>query len=115
YVRDYLLEPESGKAEGHRYSLLESRNDMDSALAQYRTLLNTQEAAPFQVLTRELTEYWSVLEPVFQWTTEQRRRDGYTFLRDEVFPDACRCWESPTRLAPSTSRNSTPESSRWKQ
>jgi len=86
YVRDYLLEPESGKAEGHRYSLLESRNDMDSALAQYRTLLNTQEAAPFQVLTRELTEYWSVLEPVFQWTTEQRRRDGYTFLRDEVFP-----------------------------
>src|SRR5664279_5994802 len=24
YVRDYLLEPESGKAEGHRYSLLES-------------------------------------------------------------------------------------------
>src|SRR5579885_2326324 len=29
YVRDYLLEPESGKAEGHRYSLLETRRDMD--------------------------------------------------------------------------------------
>src|ERR1035441_1868306 len=29
YVRDYLLEPESGKAEGHRYSLLETRADMD--------------------------------------------------------------------------------------
>ena len=34
YVRDYLLEPESGKAEGHRYSLLESRKDMDAALAE---------------------------------------------------------------------------------
>jgi hypothetical protein len=33
YVRDYLLEPESGKAEGHRYSLLESRTDTDAALA----------------------------------------------------------------------------------
>ena len=39
YVRDYLLEPEAGKAEGHRDSLLETRRDMDAALAQYRTLL----------------------------------------------------------------------------
>src|SRR5664279_796857 len=86
YVRDYLLEPESGKAEGHRYSLLEARNDMDSALQQYRALLNAQEARPFQVLTQELAAYWSVLEPVFRWTAEQRRRDGYAFLRDELFP-----------------------------
>ena len=34
YVRDYLLEPETGKAEGHRYTLLETRTDMDSALEQ---------------------------------------------------------------------------------
>src|SRR5947207_14743375 len=54
YVRDYLLEPESGKAEGHRYSLLETRNDMDAALAQYRSLLNAQEAKPFAVLTAQL-------------------------------------------------------------
>src|SRR5437016_5402137 len=39
YVRDYLLEPETGKAEGHRYSLLETRKDMDAALEQYRRLL----------------------------------------------------------------------------
>ncbi|MBV9504593.1 MAG: MCP four helix bundle domain-containing protein [Acidobacteriia bacterium] len=86
YVRDYLLEPESGKAEGHRYSLLETRRDMDQALNQYRTLLNAQESTPFQVLMRELTSYWRVLEPVFQWTTAERRNDGYFFLRDEVFP-----------------------------
>ena len=86
YVRDYLLEPESGKAEGHRYSLRETRSDMDSALRQYRALLNAQEANPFQVLTRELTAYWTVLEPVFRWTSGQRQRGGYAFLRDEVFP-----------------------------
>jgi signal transduction histidine kinase len=86
YVRDYLLEPESGKAEGHRYSLLESRNDMDAALSQYRALLNAQESGPFQVLTRELADYWSVLGTVFQWNPQQRRHDGYAFLRDEVFP-----------------------------
>jgi signal transduction histidine kinase len=86
YVRDYLLEPESGKAEGHRYSLLETRRDIESALDRYRALIHNQEREPFQILTRELADYWNVLQPVFQWTPEQRRRDGYLFLRDEVFP-----------------------------
>src|SRR5215510_3092278 len=65
YVRDYLLEPESGKAEGHRYSLRESRKDTDAALARYRALLQPSEQPPFAGLTRELDEYWRVLEPVF--------------------------------------------------
>src|ERR1700722_20741916 len=51
YVRDYLLEPEAGKAEGHRYSLLETRRDMDAALAQYRNLLTASERQPFEELT----------------------------------------------------------------
>jgi signal transduction histidine kinase len=86
YVRDYLLEPEAGKAEGHRYDLLESRRDMDDAMTKYRSLLNSQEAAPFQVLTAELQGYWNLLEPVFDWSAEQRKTAGYVFLRDEVFP-----------------------------
>lgn len=86
YVRDYLLEPESGKAEGHRYSLLETRQDMDTALDQYREMLTAQESQPFQRLTRELKNYWEVLAPVFEWNTEKRRREGFPFLTDEVFP-----------------------------
>ncbi len=86
YVRDYLLEPEPGKAEGHRDSLLESRKDMDAALAEYGSRLTARESQPFQVLTRELAGYWKLLEPVVEWTPEQRRRAGYVFLRDEVFP-----------------------------
>jgi signal transduction histidine kinase len=86
FVRDYLLEPEAGKAEGHRYSLLETRRDMEAALDRYQSLLNAAEMAPFQDLTQALASYWGVLEPVFEWTPEQRRRAGYVFLRDEVFP-----------------------------
>lgn len=85
-VRDYLLEPEPGKAEGHRYTLLETRRDMDAALAQYRQLLTSGERAPFEGLTREIAEYWQVLEPTFEWSAEERRKAGYPFLRDEVFP-----------------------------
>ena len=86
YVRDYLLEPESGKAEGHRDSLMETKRDMDMALAEYQGLLTVQEAGAFQRLTRELASYWNVLEPVFHWNAEKRMRDGFPFLRDEVFP-----------------------------
>jgi signal transduction histidine kinase len=86
YVRDYLLEREAGKAEGHRYSLVETRSDMDTALRQYSALLNKREVNPFGVLTAELSEYWNVLEPALRWSPAQRERSGYLFLRDEVFP-----------------------------
>jgi signal transduction histidine kinase len=86
YVRDYLLEPESPKAEGHLRSLLQARSDMDSALRKYQALLSKEESKPFQVLTRELATYWKVLQPVFLWNAVQRQKDGYGFLRDEVFP-----------------------------
>lgn len=84
YVRDYLMEPESGKAEGHRYSLQETRLDMDMEIQRYRALLNAQEEKPFNVLTSELASYWSVLEPVFHWDAVQRKTAG-SYLRDEVF------------------------------
>ena len=86
YVRDYLLEPESQKAESHRLGLLQARSDMDSALQQYQALLNTEESGPFHNLTEELALYWKVLEPVLLWSSTQRREHGYAFLRDEVFP-----------------------------
>ena len=85
-VRDYLLEPQAGKADGHRYTLLETRRDMDAALQQYLQLLSSGEAQPFRVLTEQLAAYWRVLEPTFEWTADQRQKAGYAFLRDEVFP-----------------------------
>ena len=86
YVRDYLLEPESSKAEAHRASLLKTRDDMQAALQKYQGLLNEEESTPFRILTRELGSYWKVLEPVFAWNANERRERGYAFLQDEVFP-----------------------------
>src|SRR5579863_5309959 len=86
YVRDYLLEPESQKAESHRLSLLHTRSEMDSELQKYQALLSRQELEPFHNLTQELAVYWKVLEPVLLWNSAQRRERGYAFLRDEVSP-----------------------------
>jgi signal transduction histidine kinase len=86
YVRDYLLEPEPGKAENHRLNLLQTRVDTESALADFRALATRDEAWPVRTLTGQLGAYWKVLGPVFRWKPEERQEHGYIFLRDEVFP-----------------------------
>jgi len=86
YVRDCLLEPDAAKAEAHRASLLRTRNRMESALGQYKALLNEAQARPFRDLNQALQEYWSILAPVLAWNAGQRRDRGYAFLRDDVFP-----------------------------
>lgn len=86
YVRDYLLEPNPRDAEKHRASLNETRKEIDAELRSYEKLFHPGEEEPLHVLEQELAAYWRSLEPVFIWTPEQRREQGYAFLRDEVFP-----------------------------
>ena len=86
YVRDYILEPEPQNAARHRGSLEKTRRDMDAALKSYGGMLSADETQPYGTLQRELGDYWRVLEPALQWNVEQRRGQGYEFLRDEVLP-----------------------------
>ena len=86
YVRDYLLEPEATGAATFLSDLEATRRRMDAALGEYESILRPNERRPFDGLKRELRSYWKVLDPVLRWTSEQRRKNGYQFLRDEVFP-----------------------------
>jgi len=86
YVRDYLLEPESSRAEDYRASLEQVRKEMVSALQSYGQHLAPAETRHYTTLRAELADYWDTLAPVFRWNAEERQRLGYLFLRDEVFP-----------------------------
>jgi len=86
YVRDYLLEPEPGLAETYRASLEELHGQMESALESFRGQLDPAQAQYYTELSTELSNYWQILGPIFKWDAGQRRREGYAFLRDEVFP-----------------------------
>ena len=86
YMRDYLLEPEAGKADAHKASLDKDRGEMEAALAAYTRRLSPSEVETFGVLTRELQDYWRVLEPALRWDAAERRTRSYAFLRDEVLP-----------------------------
>ena len=86
YVRDYLLEPEPERAETYRASLEEVRRQMDSALDSYGRQPANERNNDYTALKAELSQYWRILEPIFRWDSVERRRSGYAFLRDQVFP-----------------------------
>jgi signal transduction histidine kinase len=86
YARDYLLDPELSAAEKNRTELHRLRQEMDAILAGYADLMRPEERGPLDDLRRSLDDYWHVLDPVFQWSPNQRSQNGFRFLRDEVFP-----------------------------
>jgi signal transduction histidine kinase len=86
YVRDYLLEADLERAETYRLSLEQVRKQMESALESYGRDLAPAEIQHYTTLRAKLADYWDILTPIFSWDTSERRRSGYIFLRDEVFP-----------------------------
>src|SRR5882757_1476159 len=49
YMRDYLLEPESAKADAHRASLDKARSDMEADLRVYSARVTERDVAPYEV------------------------------------------------------------------
>ncbi len=86
YARDYLLDPQPSMAEKNLAELNRLRREMDAIIVAYRELMRPEERTPLDGLRRSLDDFWHTLDPVFQWSPEQRRQNGFLFLRDEVFP-----------------------------
>jgi signal transduction histidine kinase len=59
---------------------------MESSLEAYRRDVAPTEAQHYSALQVELRDYWEILDPILKWDPAERRRSGYAFLRDEVFP-----------------------------
>jgi signal transduction histidine kinase len=86
YVRDYVLEPEPQRADAYRANLEQVRKHMEAALDTYGRQVAPAEIQHYTALRTELTDYWTILAPIVRWDAAERRRSGYAFLRDDVFP-----------------------------
>ncbi len=86
YVRDYLLEPAPARAEAFRANLDDIHRQIGAQLLVYGRLSGAEETQPLRFLQGELDAYWRSLAPVLAWGPQQRREQGYAFLRDQVFP-----------------------------
>ncbi|MBV8895556.1 MAG: MCP four helix bundle domain-containing protein [Acidobacteriaceae bacterium] len=86
YARDLLLETDPSRADLHRKELESARQRVQAMIAAYQPILRPDERERFEHLSKEVTSFFQMLQPVLQWDASQRRQLGYNFMRDYLLP-----------------------------
>ncbi len=84
-VRDYLLDPSPQSAPLHRQQLLEIRGSLQDRLDMLAQRLSESDTR-LAKLQNEVQAYWDSLDPVFEWTPQQKAALSWSFLRHNVLP-----------------------------
>jgi signal transduction histidine kinase len=85
-VRDYLLDPSPQNAPQHRQQLLEIRSSLQQRLDQLPQQLGDVKSPSLPRLQSEVQSYWDSLDPIFDWTPQEKADRSWYFLRHKVFP-----------------------------
>lgn len=83
YTRDFLLDPDAAAAEQHRAELLRIQSRVERLLES--PAIRGQGASQARIAAG-YRKYRQSLESVLDWPTEKRRREGFAFLRAQMFP-----------------------------
>jgi len=98
FTRGYLLERDPARAGQYRASLETTRQKVDAALRRYSRSLDPGEKSSFQALETQITDYWSLLDPVFRWNAEEKRARSDAFLHEELVPRRATTLEITDRI-----------------
>lgn len=85
-VRDYLLDPSPQNAPQHRQQLLEIRSSLQQRLDQLPEQLGDVKSPNLPRLQSEVQSYWDSLDPIFDWSPQEKAERSWYFLRHGVFP-----------------------------
>jgi len=85
-VRDYLLDSSQTAAPLYRQQLREIRASLDQQLDALEQRVASEDQDAVRKLRSELNAYWESLDPMFEWTPQQKAMQGAAFLRQKVLP-----------------------------
>jgi signal transduction histidine kinase len=85
-VRDYLLDPSPQNAPQHRQQLLDIRSSLQQRLDQLPQQVGDLQSPSLPRLKSEVQSYWDSLDPIFDWTPQEKADRSWYFLRHKVFP-----------------------------
>jgi signal transduction histidine kinase len=85
-IRDYLLDPSRTAAPQYKQELLAIRSSLSGHLESLYRLVSRDEGRVSERLRQEWDVYWNLLDPVFEWTPQQKATLASSFLRKEVIP-----------------------------
>jgi signal transduction histidine kinase len=85
-VRDYLLDPSPQNAPLHRQQLLEIRESLQQRVDLLGQRMGAGDSPGLQRLQAEVQGYWDSLDPIFEWTPQEKAQSSWSFLRRKVLP-----------------------------
>ena len=85
-LRDYLLGPSGTTTTALRERLMEVRSSLDKRLDVLDQKMGSNTTPRLQQLRTQAEAYWDSLDPIFEWTPEQKGARSAEFLRQTVWP-----------------------------
>ncbi|HYP14757.1 MAG TPA: histidine kinase [Bryobacteraceae bacterium] len=85
-LRDYLLDPSLSRATEIRVELLAVKTETEKHLSRLERTFDRETRDKALQLRTEINGYWESLDPVFDWSPEEKRAEAYGFLRHRVMP-----------------------------
>lgn len=85
-VRDYLLDPSPQNAPLHRQQLLEIRSSLQTRLDQLAGSASDTDSPRLEQLQNVVQGYWDSLDPIFDWTAQEKADKSWYFLRHKILP-----------------------------
>jgi signal transduction histidine kinase len=88
YVRDYLLDPVRERAPQYRQRIAQHRSNSLAMFEDLKTLTRGRPGTDdrLNTLQAQLEGYWQSLDPLFDWTPNEKSSESASFLRNEVIP-----------------------------
>jgi signal transduction histidine kinase len=85
-IRDYLLDTSSENVQSILEELLFTRDTLQQRLERLSELAGEHESVRLERLQEEVEGYWASLDPIFDWTPQEKSLRASAFLRRIVLP-----------------------------
>jgi signal transduction histidine kinase len=85
-VRDYLLDPSPENLPLHREELIQMSGSLQKRLDQLSERMGENDSPGLRRLQEEVEGYWESLNPIFDWTIQEKAQRSSRFLRNVVLP-----------------------------
>ena len=85
-ARDFLLDPSNANGTEYRSQLVAEKLVMEREFQDLKTVIRDQDRPELEKLRVEVEGYWDALDPLFEWTPEEKAARSFGFLRREVLP-----------------------------
>lgn len=85
-ARDYLLDPSTLHGAEYRAQLVTEHTQIESEFRELKDVIRDEDKPRLERLRLEVEGFWNALDPLFEWTAEEKTARSWYFLRREVLP-----------------------------